>query len=57
MPRILFAFTFTLLTTVCHANGIKPKAESADKLLAAGLVAAKKEGKFMFLTFGSPTCG
>lgn len=55
--RILFAITVALLATACWAEDPKSKGESADKLLTAGLAAAKKEGKVVFLAFGSPTCG
>lgn len=35
----------------------KTKEMPADKVLAAGLAAAKKDGKVVFLAFGSPSCG
>jgi hypothetical protein len=57
MTRILIAIALALLSTVGWADDPKPKGEPADKVLAAGLAAAKKDGKVVFLAFGSPSCG
>lgn len=55
MTRIPLALAFVLLATAGRADD--PKAEPADRVLAAGLAAAKKDGKAVFLAFGSPSCG
>jgi thiol-disulfide isomerase/thioredoxin len=57
MIRLLLALPFALLAVPGRAEDPKPKGEPADKVLAAGLAAAKKDGKVVFLAFGSPTCG
>lgn len=56
MTRILIA-ALALLPTAGRADDPKPKGEPADKVLADGLAAAKKDGKAVFLAFGSPGCG
>lgn len=43
--------------TAARPDDPKPKRESAADLLAAGLAQAKKDGKAVFLAFGSPNCG
>ncbi len=55
--RLLLALPFALLAVPGRAEDPKPKGEPADKLLATGLATAKKDGKVVFLAFGSPTCG
>lgn len=57
MTRILTVMTLVLLSTTSRADEAKPKVDSADNLLTSGLAAAKKNGKAVFLAFGSPGCG
>jgi uncharacterized protein YyaL (SSP411 family) len=57
MKRTLVAIVLALLSTVGRADAPKPKGEPADKVLAAGLAAAKKDGKVVFLAFSTPSCG
>jgi len=63
MSRVLPAVVclFLALPFVCRAdekdNPNKPKGAPAATLLDEGLAQAKKDGKAVFLAFGSPTCG
>jgi uncharacterized protein YyaL (SSP411 family) len=59
MSRILLLIAFAMLSAVAHADDPKPKAKGppATEVLADGLAVAKKDGKAVFLAFGSPTCG
>ncbi len=57
MIRILLASAFALFPTVVRADEPKPKGPPAAEVLADGLATAKKDGKAVFLAFGSPTCG
>jgi thioredoxin-related protein len=54
------AAVLLLVPAAARADDEKPKAEQgppAADLLARGTELAKKEGKAVFLIFGSPTCG
>lgn len=58
MSRVLLACAFALIPSVARAEDPpKPKGPPAAEVLADGLAAAKKDGKSVFLAFGSPTCG
>ena len=57
MIRLLMVSALALLPAVVRADEPKPKLPPADEVLAAGLKQAKKDGKAVFLAFGSPTCG
>jgi uncharacterized protein YyaL (SSP411 family) len=57
MTRFLLTCACAFLPFAAQADEPKPKAPPAVDLLNAGLSAAKKDGKAVFLAFGSPTCG
>lgn len=57
MRQILIASAVAVLSTAVWAEDPKPKGEPADKVLATGLAVAKKDGKAVFLEFGSQSCG
>lgn len=50
------AVALALFSGAGRAEDPKPKGESAEKVLASGLEAARKAGKTVFLAFGSPGC-
>ncbi len=54
--QILIATAFALLTPAARADEPKSK-PAASELLAEALASAKKDGKAVFLAFGSPSCG
>jgi uncharacterized protein YyaL (SSP411 family) len=56
MIRLLIASALALLPVSARADEPKPKGPPAEDVLAAGLATAKKDGKAVFLAFGSPTC-
>lgn len=57
MSRVLLLAVIAILPAVAHAEEPKVKGPPATEVLAEGLAAAKKDGKAVFLAFGSPTCG
>lgn len=57
MTRLLLACACTLVPLSSRADDAKPKGPPAADVLAEGLATAKKDGKAVFLSFGSPTCG
>ncbi len=57
MIRLLLVSALALLPVAARADEPKPKLPPAADVLAEGLSAAKKDGKAVFLAFGSPTCG
>ncbi|QJW98297.1 DUF255 domain-containing protein [Frigoriglobus tundricola] len=57
MIRLLLVSALTLLPAAARADEPKPKLPPATAVLAEGLSAAKKDGKAVFLAFGSPACG
>ena len=57
MIRYLLAVAFAFIAVSVRADDAKPKAPPAADVLSEGLAAAKKDGKAVFLAFGSPTCG
>ena len=57
MIRTLLASVLVLALANVWADEPKAKGPPAEEVLAKGLSAAKKDGKGVFLAFGSPTCG
>jgi uncharacterized protein YyaL (SSP411 family) len=57
LAAVLVAFTLMLISTRARAEEPKPKGPPAADVLAGALATAKKDGKAVFLAFGSPTCG
>jgi thiol-disulfide isomerase/thioredoxin len=57
MIRVAIALAFALLPGTARTEDPKPKGPPAADLLADGFAAAKKDGKVVFLAFGSPGCG
>ncbi|AMV27332.1 hypothetical protein VT84_23230 [Gemmata sp. SH-PL17] len=57
MIRVLLVSVFALVPSAVRAEDPKPKGPPAADVLAEALAAAKKDGKAVFLAFGSPTCG
>ena len=57
MVRIVVLGALMAIVSLSVADEPKPKATPAADLLAEGSAAAKKDGKAVFLAFGSPSCG
>jgi len=57
MVRFVALGALIATVSLSVADEPKPKATPAADLLAEGLAAANKDGKAVFLAFGSPTCG
>lgn len=57
MIRVLLVSMLALVPTTVRADEPKPKGPPANDVLAEAMAAAKKDGKAVFLAFGSPTCG
>ncbi len=57
MVRIAVLGALVATMSLSPADEPKPKAAPAAELLTEGLAAAKKDGKAVFLAFGSPSCG
>jgi thiol-disulfide isomerase/thioredoxin len=55
--RASLATALALVALPALGDDPKPKGPPAADVLSGGLAAAKKEGKAVFLAFGSPTCG
>ena len=54
---VCLAFCTSAASSADEKEAPKPKGPPAKDLLAGGLSQARKEGKVVFLAYGSPTCG
>ena len=56
MSRLVIAAVIAFLPAVARADDPKPKGPPAADVLNAAMSTAQKDGKAVFLSFGSPSC-